>query len=52
MKDVFCVDELSFVKPVTNAQHAASNLPLGARLQNYKVTCLDMGASPKVVQIL
>ena len=35
VKDVFCVDQLSFVKPVTNVQHAVSNLPVGARLQNF-----------------
>ena len=35
VKDVFCVDQLSFVKPVTNVQHAASNLPVPSRLQNY-----------------
>ena len=51
VKDVFCVDQLSFVKPVTNIQHAASNLPVGARLQNYWQTWLDLGASLKVVQI-
>ena len=48
----FCVDQLSFVKPVTNVQLAASNLPVGARLQNYWQTWLDLGAGPKVVQIL
>ena len=48
----FCVDQFSFVKPVTNVQLAASNLPVGARLQNYWQTWLDLGAGPKVVQIL
>ena len=52
VKDVFCVNQLSFVKPVTNLQLAASNLPVGARLQNYWQTWLDLGASLKVVQIL
>ena len=52
MKDVFCVDQLSFVKPVTNVQHAASNLPVRARVQNSWYTWLDLGAGPKVVQIL
>ena len=46
MKDVFCVDQLSFVKPV------ASNLPVGARLQNCWKTWEHLGAGPKVVQIL
>ena len=50
VKDVFCV-QLSFVKPVTNVQHAASNLHVGARLQNFWQTWLDLGVSPKVVQI-
>ena len=48
VKDVFCVDQLSFVKSETNMQHAASNLPVGARLQNFWQTWLDL----KVVQIL
>ena len=52
VKDVFCVDQLFFEKPVTNVQHAASNLPVGARLQNFWQTWLDLGASAKVVQIL
>ena len=52
VKDVFCVDQFSFVKPVTNVQIAASNLPVGARLQNYWQTWLDLGAGPKVVQTL
>ena len=35
VKDVFCVDQLSFVKPVTNVPTVASNLPVGARLQYF-----------------
>ena len=35
VKGVSCVDQLSFVKPVTNVQTVASNLPVGARLQNF-----------------
>ena len=35
MKDVFCVDQVSFVKPVTNVQAAPSNLVVGARIQNF-----------------
>ena len=50
VKDVCCVNQLSFVKPVTDVQHVASNLPVGARLQNYWKNWLDLG--PKVVQIL
>ena len=47
-----CVTQLSCVKPVTNVKNAASNLPVGARLQNYWQTWLNLDASPKVVQIL
>ena len=52
VKDVFCVDQLSFVKSVTNVQHVASNLHVGTRLQNFWKTWLDLNACPKVVQIL
>ena len=43
---------MSYVKPVTNLKNVASNLPVGARLQNFWQTWLDLGAGPKVVQIL
>ena len=43
---------MSCVKPVTNVKNVASNLPVGARLQNFWQTWLDLGAGPKVVQIL
>ena len=33
MKDVSCVDQLSFVKPVTNFQAVALDTPVVARLQ-------------------
>ena len=52
VKGVSCVTQLSCIKPVTNVKNVASNLPVGARLQNYWQTCLDLGARPKVVQIL
>ena len=52
MKSVSCVTQLSCVKPVTNVKNAAQNLPVGARLQNYWQSWLDLGAGPKVVQIL
>ena len=35
VKGVSCVTQLSCVKPVKNVKNAASNLPVGARLQNY-----------------
>ena len=43
---------LSCAQPVTNVKNAAPNLPVGARLQNFWQTWLDLGAGPKVVQIL
>ena len=51
VKSVSCVIQLSCVKPVTNVRNVVSNLPVGARLQNYWQTWLDLGAGPKVVQI-
>ena len=52
MKSVSCVTQLSYAQPVTNVKNVASNLPVGARLQNYWQIWLDLGAGPKVVQIL
>ena len=52
VKSVSCVTQLSCVKPVTNVPNVASNLPVGARLQNFWQSWLDLGAGPKVVQIL
>ena len=52
VKSVSCVTQLSCVQPVTNVKNAAQNLPVGARLQNFWQTLLDLGTSPKVVQIL
>ena len=52
VKGVSSVIHLFCVKPVTNVKHAAQNLPVVARLQNFWQTWLDLGASPKVVQIL
>ena len=52
VKSASCVTQLSCVKPVTNGQNVASNLPVGARLQNFWQTWLGLGAGPKVVQIL
>ena len=44
--------QLSFVKHVTNVPAVASNLPVGARLQNFWKAWEDLGAGTKVVQIL
>ena len=52
MESVSCVTQLSCVQPVTNVKNAAPNLPVGARLQNFWQSWLDLGAGPKVVQIL
>ena len=52
MKSVSYVTQLSYVQPIINVKHVASNLPVGVRLQNYWQNWLDLGAGPKVVQIL
>ena len=52
VKSVSCVTQLSCVHPVTNVPNVAPNLAVGARLQNFWKTWLDLGTGPKVVQIL
>ena len=52
VKGASSVIQLSCVQPVTNAMNVASNLPVGARLQNFWQTWLERGAGPKIVQIL
>ena len=52
VKNDFCVDHLSFVKSVQNAKLVIPNLHVGARLQNFWQTWLDLGAGLKIVQIL
>ena len=52
VKSVSCVTQLSCAQSVTNVKNVASNLPVGARLQNFWQTWLDLGAGPKIVQIL
>ena len=52
VKGASSVIQLSCVQPVTNVMNVASNLPVGARLQNFWQTWLDMGACPKVIQTL
>ena len=52
MKSVSCVTQLSCVQLVENVKNAALNLPVGARLQNFWTVWSQMGAGPKVVQIL
>ena len=46
------VTQLSCAKPVTNVPIVVTNLPVGARLQHFWETWLNLGAGPKVVQIL
>ena len=52
MKSVSCVTQLSCVQPAINLKNAASNLPVGARLQLFWQTWLDLGAGSKIVQTL
>ena len=52
VKGASCVTQLPCVKPVTNAPSVVTNLLVGARLQNFWKIWLDLGAGPKVVQIL
>ena len=52
VKGASSVIQLSCVQPVTNAMNVVSNLPVGARLQNFWQTWLERGAGPKIVQIL
>ena len=52
MKSVSCVTQLSCVQLVESVKNAALNLPVGARLQNLWTVWSQMGAGPKVVQIL
>ena len=44
--------QLSCVQPVASVKNTAQNLPVGARLQAFWQIWLDLGASPKEVQIL
>ena len=52
VKGASCVTQLSCAKPVTNVPIVVTNLPVGARLQYFWETWLNLGAGPKVVQIL
>ena len=52
VNSVSCVTQLSVAQPVVNAPNVAQNPPVGARLQSFWKTWLDLGAGPKVVQIL
>ena len=52
VNSVSCVTQLCSVQPVINAPNVAQIPPVGARLQSFWETWLDLGAGPKVVQIL
>ena len=52
VKGVSCVIPLSHVNIVTNAPNVVTNLPLRARLQRFWEKWSELGAGPKVVQIL
>ena len=52
VKSASCVTRLSCVNSVSTVPNVALTLPVGARLQNFWQTWLDLGAGPKVVQIL
>ena len=52
VKDVCCVDQFSFIKPVTNVPTVALDLPVGARLHEFWETWEALGASSNVLKIL
>ena len=52
VKGVSCVIPFSHVNIVTNAPNVVTNLPVGARLQKFWEKWSELGAGPKVVQIL
>ena len=51
MKDVSCVNQLSFVQNVTIVPIAAPDLPVGARLHQFWETWEAPGAGSKVIRI-
>ena len=52
VNSISCVTQLCYVSHVTCAPYVVPNLPVGARLQTFWQTWLELGAGPKVVQIL
>ena len=52
MKLASCVTPLSCVKPVVNVRNAVINPSVGARLQKFWQVWWNLGAIPKIVQIL
>ena len=51
VKSVSCVTQLFCVNPASNVTNVVPNLPVGARLQKFWESWLNLGAGPKVVQI-
>ena len=52
VKDISCVDQLSFIKPVTNVPTVTLDLPVGARLHEFRETWEALAVSPQIVKIL
>ena len=50
MKDVSCVDQLSFVRPVTNVPTVAQDLIIGARLQKFLENLAKTGCRSESVK--
>ena len=51
VKSVSCVTQLFCVNPASNVTNVVPNLPVGARLQKFWESWLNLGAGPKVVRI-
>ena len=52
MKSALCVTPLSLATSVSNVPNVAPSPPVGARLQNFWETWLELGAGPKTIQNL
>ena len=52
MKSALCVTPLSLATSVSNVPNVAQSPPVGARLQNFWETWLELGAGPKTIQNL
>ena len=52
MKSALCVTQLSLAASVSNVPNVAQSPLVGARLQNFWETWLDLGAGPKTIQNL
>ena len=52
MKSALCVTQLSVATSASNVPNVAQSPPVGARLQNFWETWLELGAGPKTIQIL